>query len=161
MHHKKELSLREFLNRFPTEESCEEYLFQQKWPDGFICPKCGCREFYHIKGRKLYQCKHCRHQSSVTANTVMHRTHKPLTTWFQAIYFVASDKRGISACTLAGKLDISYETAWYMLVRIRKAMDHRESQYMLAGIVELDDSYFGAKIKGKRGRAAGNQSVIV
>ena len=61
MHHKKELSLREFLNRFPTEESCEEYLFQQKWPDGFICPKCGCREFYHIKGRKLYQCKHCRH----------------------------------------------------------------------------------------------------
>ena len=110
-------------------------------------------EFYHIKGRKPYQCKHCRHQSSVTANTVMHRTHKPLTTWFQAIYFVASDKRGISACTLAGKLDISYETAWYMLVRIRKAMDHRESQYMLAGIVELDDSYFGAKIKGKRGRA--------
>lgn len=161
MHHKEELSLRKFLNRFPTEESCEEYLFQQKWPDGFICPKCGCREFYHIKGRKLYQCKHCRHQSSVTANTVMHRTHKPLTTWFQAIYFVASDKRGISACTLAGKLDISYETAWYMLVRIRKAMDHRESQYMLAGIVELDDSYFGAKIKGKRGRAAGNQSVIV
>ena len=52
MHHKEELSLRKFLNRFPTEESCEEYLFQQKWPDGFICPKCGCREFYHIKGRK-------------------------------------------------------------------------------------------------------------
>ena len=146
---------------FPTEDGCEEFLFQQKWPDGFICPKCGCREFYHIKGRKLYQCKHCRHQSSVTTNTVMHRTHKPLTTWFQDIYFVASDKRGISACTLAGKLDISYETAWYMLVRIRKAMDHRESRYMLAGIVELDDSYFGAKIKGKRGRAAGNQSVIV
>ncbi len=108
MHHKKELSLKQFLNRFPTEESCEEYLFQQKWPEGFVCPKCGCRGFYHIKGRRLYQCKHCRHQSSVTANTVMHRTHKPLTAWFQAIYFVASDKRGISACTLAGKLDISY-----------------------------------------------------
>lgn len=53
------------------------------------------------------------------------------------------------------------DTAWYMLVRIRKAMDQRESQYMLAGIVELDNSYFGAKLKGKRGRAAGNQSVIV
>ena len=97
MHHKKELSLRKFMDRFPTEESCEEYLFQLKWPDGFICPKCGCREFYHVRGRKLYQCKHCRHQSSVTANTVMHRTHKPLTAWFQAIYFVASDKRGRAA----------------------------------------------------------------
>ena len=103
MHHKKELSLRKFLDRFSTEESCEEFLYQQKWPDGFICPKCGCREFYHIKGRKLYQCKHCRHQSSVTANTVMLRTHKPLMTWFQAIYFVASDKRGISAFDIKGE----------------------------------------------------------
>lgn len=161
MHSKKDLSLRKFIERFSAEEACEEFLFQQKWSHGFVCPKCGCQEYYHIKGRKLYQCKHCHHQSSVTSNTVMHRTHKPLTTWFLAIYFVASDKRGISACTLAGKLDVSYETAWYMLARIRKAMDSRESRYMLAGIVELDDSYFGAKIKGKRGRAAGQQSVIV
>ena len=63
--------------------------------------------------------------------------------------FAASDKRGVSACTLAGKLDQSYETAWYMLARIRKAMDHRESLYMLADIAELDASNFGAEIPGK------------
>lgn len=161
MHHKRELSLKKFLEQFSTEAACEKYLFAQKWPDGFVCPVCGCHEYYPIKGRRLFQCKHCRHQSSLTSNTVMHRTHKPLTTWFQAIYFVACDKRGISACSLSGKLGVTYETAWYMLARIRRAMDHRERRYMLAGIVELDDSYFGAKVKGKRGRAAGNQSVIV
>ena len=78
-----------------------------------------------------------------------------------AFYFVACDKRGISAVSLAAKVDVCYETAWYMLYRIRKAMDQREHQYILAGVLEMDDSYFGAKIKGKRGRAAGNQSVMV
>lgn len=91
----------------------------------------------------------------------MHRTHLPLTKWFWAIYLVACDKRGISALTLAGKISVSYETAWYLLCRIRKAMEARDAQYTLGGIIEFDDSYFGAKIKGKEGRGAGNQGVFV
>ena len=100
-------------------------------------------------------------KSYLTVNTVMHRTHLPLTKWFWAIYLVACDKRGISALALAGKISVSYETAWYLLCRIRKAMEARDAQYTLGGIIEFDDSYFGAKIKGKGGRGAGNQGVFV
>ena len=66
-----------------------------------------------------------------------------------------------SALALAGKIEVCYETAWNMLRRIRKAMEKRDADYMLSGIVEFDDSYFGAKKKGIRGRGAGNQGVFV
>ena len=158
---KKELSFSRFLKRFSTEKACADYLYQIKWPEGFVCPKRGCREHYPVQGYGRYQCKYCRHQTSLTANTVMHRTHLPLTKWFWAIYLVACDKRGISALALSGKIEVCYETAWYMLRRIRGAMEMRDQQYYLEGIVEFDDSYFGAKIKGKEGRGAGNQPVFV
>ena len=161
MRTKKELSLREYMSKFSDEEACIDFLKEKKWPNGFICPKCGATQAYYLKTTRRYQCKCCKHQTSVTANTIMHRSHLPLTVWFMAFYFVACDKRGISAVSLAAKVDVCYETAWYMLYRIRKAMDQREHQYILAGVLEMDDSYFGAKIKGKRGRAAGNQSVMV
>ena len=149
------------MSKFSDEEACIDFLKEKKWPNGFICPKCGATQAYYLKTTRRYQCKCCKHQTSVTANTIMHRSHLPLTVWFMAFYFVACDKRGISAVSLAAKVDVCYETAWYMLYRIRKAMDQREHQYILAGVLEMDDSYFGAKIKGKRGRAAGNQSVMV
>lgn len=155
------LSFSKFIKRFSTERACAEYLYQVKWPKGYVCPKCGCREHYPIRHHGRYQCKQCRHQSSLTANTVMHRTHLSLTKWFWAIYLVACDKRGISALALSGKIEVSYETAWYMLRRIRGAMEMRDQRYYLEGIVEFDDSYFGAKIKGKEGRGAGNQAVFV
>ncbi len=161
MSKKKALSFKQFLKRFPDEEACRNYLYHVKWPEGFFCPVCGCRHGKAIRGRKQYQCARCRHQTSLTANTVMHRTHLPLTKWFWAIYLVACDKRGISALALSGKIEVCYETAWHMLRRIRAAMQMRDAHYILGGIVELDDSYFGAKIKGKEGRGAGNQAVFV
>ena len=158
---KKAMSYAQFLKRFPNEKACAEYLYQVKWPNGFVCPVCGHRHCYELNRPGRYQCTKCRHQTSLTANTVMHRTHLPLTKWFWAIYLVACDKRGISALTLAGRISVSYETAWYLLCRIRKAMEARDSRYTLGGIIEFDDSYFGAKIKGKEGRGAGNQGVFV
>lgn len=161
MSKKKMLSFTQFIKRFPNEKACVDYLYNIKWPHGFVCPVCGCRHCYVLKTRRHYQCANCRHQSSLTANTVMHRSHLPLTKWFWAIYLVACDKRGISALALAGKIEVCYETAWNMLRRIRGAMEMRDERYVLSGIVEFDDSYFGAKIKGVRGRGAGNQPVFV
>lgn len=158
---KRAMGFDQFLKRFPNEKACAEYLYTVKWPNGFVCPVCGHRHGYALNRPGRYQCAKCRHQTSLTANTVMHRTHLPLTKWFWAIYLVACDKRGISALTLVGKISVSYETAWYLLRRIRKAMETRDSQYTLGGIIEFDDSYFGAKIKGKAGRGAGNQGVFV
>ena len=161
MSKKKVLSFSQFIKRFPTEEACAKYLYQIKWPDGFVCPVCGCRHCYVLGRYGRYQCTNCRRQTSLTAHTVMHRSHVPLKKWFWAIYLVACDKRGISALTLMDKVEVCYETAWNMLRRIRAAMEMRDDRYVLDGIVEFDDSYFGAKIKGKAGRAAGNQGVFV
>ena len=161
MSKKKMLSFTQFIKRFPNEKACVDYLYKVKWPKGFVCPVCGCRHCYTIQTRRQYQCANCRHQTSLTANTVMHRSHLPLTKWFWAIYLVACDKRGISALALAGKIEVCYETAWNMLRRIRGAMEMRDERYVLGGIVEFDDSYFGGKIKGKEGRGAGNQPVFV
>ena len=157
----KKLSFNQFIKRFPSEESCIAHLFTVKWSNGFVCPVCGNRHCYSLKGYGRYECSNCKHQTSLTANTVMHRSHLPLKKWFWAIYLVACDKRGISALALSDKIEVSYKTAWYMLKRIRTAMEMRNNRYALGGIVEFDDSYFGAKIKGNMGRKAGNQGVFV
>lgn len=148
--------------QFSTDEACREYLFRLKWPTGFICPYCGCREYYHLKTRQKYQCKNCRYQASVTVGTVMDRSHISLQTWIWAIYLVSKDKRGSSAAYLSRELNISYKTAWFLLHRIRYAMAERDSRYMLLGIVEMDDAFFGATKKGsKRGRGTAKTKVIV
>lgn len=163
MAHCEKISFKMFRERFQTEDSCRDFLFRQKWPNGFVCPKCGGHHFYEVRhGRGVYQCAHCRHQTSLTANTAMHRTHLPLTTWFWAIFLMGSDKRGISAVNLSEKLDICYESAWCLLRRIRAAMAEKDADYMLSGIVEFDDTYFGATSEGgKRGRGTAKTSVLV
>lgn len=156
------MSLRTFQKRFNDEKACREHLFQIRWPDGFRCPKCGHTEYYAISGRNTLQCKHCRHQTSVTAGTVMDKTHLKLTIWFWAIYLVAKDKRGCSAAQIARELDLPYNTAWFLVHRIRKAMSSRDDEYTLCHIVEIDDTYFGTKkTGGKRGRGTTKHKVIV
>lgn len=83
-------------------------------------------------------------QSSDTAGTVLHRTHFPLTVWFRAIYLAARDKRSISATQLSRELEIAYSSAWYLIHRLRNAMGQRNQDYVLSGIVELDDTYISA-----------------
>ena len=80
----------------------------------------------------------------------MHRTHLPLTVWFWAIYLCATDKRGISAVQLSRTLNICYESAWYLLHRIRAAMGKRDEKYELSGIVEMDDGYVGRVTRNGR-----------
>ena len=141
MAHAEKITFQEFRTRFSTEESCRAELFRLRFPNGFVCPKCGCTEYYPVRGRNTFQCRACRRQTSVTAGTVMHRTHLPLTAWFWAIYLCATDKRGISAVQLSRTLNICYESAWYLLHRIRCAMAQRDENYALSGIVEMDDGY--------------------
>ncbi|KAA0243503.1 MAG: IS1595 family transposase [Candidatus Brocadia sp. AMX2] len=71
-----EISLLEFQTKYQTEEDCEKRLFDLRWPQGFACPSCGHQEYYHVTKRKLYQCKKCRHQTSLTAGTVWTMLHK-------------------------------------------------------------------------------------
>lgn len=157
-----QITFKDFRTRFASEDDCRNYLFAERFPEGFVCPKCGGHEYYFLKTRHVCQCKHCRRQTSVTADTVMHRTHLPLTVWFWAIYLCATDKRGISAKGLARQLELSYESAWFLLVRIRNAMKDRDQNYMLEGIIEMDEAYLGAPKRGKkRGRGTERKKMAV
>lgn len=157
-----EISFFEFKEKYSNEDKCREHLFHLRWPDGFICPKCGNKAYYPIKNRNKYQCTACKHQTSVTAGTVMDKSHIKLEKWFWAVYLVSTDKRGYSATALQKQLGIGYKAAWYLLQRIRTAMMERDWDYMLSGIVELDDAFFGAADEGgKRGRGTSKAKVVV
>jgi len=155
------ITFADFQKRFKTEEVCREYLYRQRFPKGFVCPRCGGTEYYPIYRRNLCQCKQCRKQTSVTAGTVMHRTHLSLVIWFWAIYLCANDKRGISASQLSKMLRIGYESAWYMLKRIRTAMGQRDANYLLSGLLEMDEGYWGGRKSGKRGRGTSQKKIVV
>jgi transposase-like protein len=158
-----EISLLEFQEKYRSEEDCQNRLFELRWPEGFVCPRCKHSKYYNLPKRGLFQCKGCGYQASLTAGTVMHGTRTPLRIWFWAIFLFASDKRGLSALALSKRLQISYWRAWTMLQKIRQAMRERDSHYKLAGIVEIDDSFFGGPKPGedKRGRGSSKTTVIV
>ena len=156
------MTLIEFTNAYGTEEQCREYLYKVRWPNGYLCPKCGNNAHYDIKCRNLYQCKSCNHQASVTAGTIMDKTQTPLVKWFLAFYFMASDKRGISALALKERIGVAYYTAWSMCHKIRHAMGEKEEAGTLNGVIELDDAFFGAPTEGgKRGRGTDKTAVLV
>ena len=158
------ISFFQFQQAFSSEDACEARLFKIRWPDGFQCPACGHDQHYDLVRRGLYQCKSCRHQSSLTSGTVMHKTRTPLVKWFWAIFLVAHDKRGLSALSLARKIDVTYKTAWSMLHKIRHAMGKRDSGYKLSGVIQIDDAFFKAGVKkggDKRGRGTNKVPVLV
>lgn len=153
----------QFQKRFATEARCRNYLMKRRWPNGFICPKCQHNCGYFIKTRLLFQCKKCRYQASVTAGTVFHRTRTPLRKWFWMIYLLSQNKNSYSVLGLKKLLNIHlYRTAWMMAHKIRKALADRDAQYKLAGLIEMDDSYFGqCRVSGKRGRGAENKAKVI
>jgi len=155
------LSFFEFQEQFRTEEDCFHHIHKLHWPDGFRCPKCGHTKAYFMKKRKVFQCANCRNQTSLTANTIFHKTRTPLRKWFWAVYLIGSDKRGCSAKRLSRLIDVSYPTAWLMIHKVRKAMKDRDALYKLNQFIEMDDSFFGRKSAGKRGRGASNKSKVV
>lgn len=149
----------EFDARFGTEAACREYLIRLRWPDGFRCPACGQAKAWPVR-RVLLECAACRHQSSVTAGTVFQDTRTPLTVWFRAMWYVASQKTGTSALGLQQVLGLgSYETAWVWLHKLRRAMV-RPGRDQLSGRVEVDEAYVGAEEKGLRGRG-GLKKVMI
>lgn len=146
--------------RFSTEEACRAYLFQLRWPEGFRCPRCGSPQAWAL-ARDLYECAQCSTQTSVTAGTIFQDTHKPLRLWFRAIWYVTSQKNGVSALGLQRVLGLgSYETAWAWLHKLRRAMV-RPGRERLSGRVEVDETYIGGEHAGPHGRGALGKAIVV
>ena len=158
----KGISLSEFLKDYATEEQCFHALVKWRWPDGFRCSLCHHDKHCQLKNRNLYQCNRCHHQTSVTAGTIFQSTKLPLTTWFQGIYFITQDKKGISALELHRLLGISYNAAWRMKQKLMQVMLERDDCKPLSGFIELDDAYLGGeRTGGKRGRGAEGKTPFI
>ena len=158
-----EISLLEFQNQFDSDKKCLEYLFKVRWPDGFHCPRCNHDRYYRVNRRGLYKCQSCQYQASVTAGTIFHRTKVSLRKWFWLIYRMATSKTGVSIAEMRRELAIrDYKTIWVMAHKVRQAMGQRDAQYRLAGLVELDESFFGPKSReGKRGRGSERKTTVL
>ena len=146
---------------FRTEAQCRDYIRGLCWPNGFVCERCGVAGEPWVTARGVFRCKACDGSTSLTAGTVFQDTRKPLRTWFLAMWFITSQKNGMSALGLQRALGLgSYETAWTWLHKLRRAMV-RPGRDRLAGEIEVDETYVGGPEEGKRGREIEKKSIVV
>ena len=127
------MTVSEFRSRFGDEVLCAEHLTAQRWPNGFVCPRCGGRSRGYMARRRVHECTGCGYQSSVTAGTIFHKTRTPLSSWFWAIYRMSQDKKGISALQLSKEIGVSYPTAWLMQHEISQGHCHLQGVNRRAG----------------------------
>ena len=146
--------------RFSTEAACREYLAQLRWPEGFLCPRCGGRKAWPVRG-VLFECSACGAQTSVTAGTIFQDTRTPLPIWFRAMWWVTTQKNGASAMGLQRVLGLkSYETAWTWLHKLRRVMV-RPGRDLLGGRIEVDEGYIGGEEEGLPGRLNLEKTLVV
>jgi len=134
------------IKQFPTQQDCIDHLERIKWRGRPYCPYCRSekvapkKEKFHL-GR--WNCHNCLSTFRVTAGTIFQGTKIPLQKWFAAIAILLNAKKSVSSCQLARDVDLPQRTAWYMAMRIRKAME--DDGDLLRGIVEADETYLGGK----------------
>lgn len=158
------MSLNQFLTNYGTESQCEAVLEKFRWPQGFQCPKCETREhFFYRRGRvKVFQCRACRTQTTLTEGTIFHSTKLPLTRWFQVMYFLSQTKNNVSILELRRLAGLSYPAAWRMKHKLMQVMYERETTTRLSGRVEVDDAYLGGENPGgKAGRGSENKIPFI
>jgi len=155
-------SLPDLFTNYGTERQCLDALFKRKWPSGFICPACASTSYCTLKSRKLYQCNHCHHQTSVMANTIFESSKLPLTTWFLSVHLITQSKAGVSALSLKRQIGVSYNTAWRIKQKIMQVMKDQDDKRKLSGIVQIDDVYYGGELHGgKRVRGSENKKPFI
>jgi transposase len=151
-------TLKDFQAQYPDDATCLEWLRNYLYPDGIYCTKCEATTKHHrVKSRPSYSCDHCGHHVHPTAGTIFHKSPTPLTTWFYAIYLMASTRCGISAKQIQRETGVTYKTAWRMFKQIRTMLDERESGKLGGGGkggVEMDETYYGGRGKSYPGRAS-------
>jgi len=150
---------------FADEDAARRFFESKRWPNGPVCPHCGSNKVYTVTGKAesrkparagLYKCASpkCYKQFTVRVGTVFEDSHLPLKIWLQAIYKMASNKKGISSMQLHRQLGISLKSAWFLSHRIREAMTETGTFELLKGTVQTDETYVG----GKPRKGSGNNN---
>ena len=156
-------SLRDFQNRFPTEESCLDHLFQVRYA-GTNCPKCDRPVSYsRVKGRRAFQCAWCANQLYPTAGTPFDRTRTSLRDWFYVMFLFTTTRNGVAAKRVERELGVTYKTAWRMCHEVRKYMASLDGSEPVGGpgeVVEIDESYIGGRRQGRGNYRDGKTLVM-
>lgn len=129
-----------FRQQYATNEQVYNYLVELKWPNGFICPLCQQRRatVIHSRSMPLYQCRSCRHQTTLTAGTIMEGTRTSLDKWLTAIFFLTRGYIGVNACQLQRLLDVTYKTAWLIGHRVREAIGRQDALCLLGAVPDRE-----------------------
>ena len=137
-------TLQEAILFFADPAHCLNFMVSLRWPDGVTCPRRGSQEVRFIKTRRLWECKarHAKRQFSAKVGTIFEDSPIPLAKWFAAIWLIANCKNGISSYELARDINVTQKTAWFLLHRIRLAMQTGTFE-RLSGTVEIDETFIG------------------
>ncbi len=156
----KSLSLFEFQERFPDQNSCLSYLSTIKWTDGYVCKKCGHSHFCKGNGEFDRQCTLCRYIESPTAGTLFHRCKFSILKAFYIVFYVATNKNGISTTDLSRKLALRQKTCWLFKQKVMKAMESSKN-FPMTNNVEVDETYVGGQDDQAIGRNEGKKKIVV
>ena len=156
----KSLSLFEFQERFSTKEDCLSYLSGLKWRDGYRCRKCGHGHSCPGKAEMSRQCTSCRYVESPTAGTLFHQVKFDQVKAFWIVYFVSTNKKGVTSTELSRKLDLRQKTCWAFKRKVMKAMES-SGNHPITGTAEVDETVFGGQEQGVRGRKNGVKKLVV
>ena len=163
------MNLLNFIESYPDESSCKAQWKSIRDNSGVVCMRCRGKSHYWKQDKECYECKSCGYRQGLKANTVMHASNLPIRYWFIAMHLLTSTKKSFSALELQRQLGHKrYEPVWYMLHKLRGLMGKRDSEYLLSGIIELDEGFFST-VKSeeekdkplKRGRGSQKKSKVL
>jgi transposase-like protein len=161
---KRPQSLIEAIRYFSDLDICTDFVAKLRWPNGPVCPRCGCVEYSYLTTRRVWKCKACKKQYSVKLGTIFEESRLGLDKWLPAVWLVANSKNGISSHELGRALGVTQKSAWFMLHRIRLAMQSKS--FILSGEVEVDETFIGGDagnmhraVRKRKGMSKGGGSI--
>ena len=161
----KQTNVRQFFQQFPNDDACLEHLFNVRFGQGHVCPKCErSAKWYRLQSEQAYSCQWCGHHIHPMVGSIFEKSRTPLQLWFYAIFLFTTSRHGVSAKELERQLGVTYKTAWRMARLIREHMAEIDGDEPLGGegsVVEVDETYVGGKSKGIRGRGSKGKTVVL
>ncbi len=154
------LTIFDFQARFPDDRACMQYLSELKWADGYLCPKCGNAKYCAGDKEFSRQCTKCRHISSPTSGTLFHKVKFPLLKAFYIVYYVSTNRKGISSTELSRKLGLRQKTCWLFKQKVMRGMKS-SGQFKITGKAEVDETVVGGQGEGVRGRENNKKKLVV
>jgi transposase-like protein len=139
-------NLLQAIQYFSDPDVCTDFVAKLRWPNGPFCPRCGSVEYSYLTTRRIWKCKACKKQYSVKVGTIFEGSPLGLEKWLPAVWLIANSKNGISSHELGRALGVTQKSAWFMLHRIRLAMQTK-SFSRLSGEVEVDETFIGGKAR--------------